>query len=64
MVLKYSARAKAAGCAIVHAAAFDSVPSDMGIELAKQELKRKGAVPAGAEMFFELRATNGQVPGL
>ncbi|UZJ54455.1 hypothetical protein CBS101457_003775 [Exobasidium rhododendri] len=54
MVLEYRARAKAVGCAIIPASAFDSVPADMGTIFAKSLLE-PGAVPASVEMVFELK---------
>ncbi|PWN43629.1 hypothetical protein IE81DRAFT_322284 [Ceraceosorus guamensis] len=62
MVLKYHAEAEEVGSTLVPASAFDSVPSDMAVEVCKQELIRRNAVPASVEMFFALN-TGGLVPG-
>lgn len=57
MVLRYGDRAKRQGAAIIHAAAFDSVPADMGILQAKKQLLAKGAVPTSAEAFVRLKGS-------
>ena len=61
MVLKYRARAKSLGSAIIPASAFDSVPADMGTIFAKAQLGRE-VVPASVEMVFELKS-EGKVAG-
>lgn len=55
-MLRYQERAARLGCSIIHAAAFDSVPSDLGLLYLKQQLIRKGATPTSAEVFVRLRA--------
>ncbi|CAO1631693.1 unnamed protein product [Sympodiomycopsis kandeliae] len=54
MVLRYGDRAARLGASVVHAAAFDSVPSDLGCVLAKDQLVKKDAVPTSVEAFVKL----------
>lgn len=57
MVLRYGDRARRLGCSIIHAAAFDSVPADIGMLLAKRNLASKGATATSAEAFVRLRGS-------
>jgi short subunit dehydrogenase-like uncharacterized protein len=63
MVLKYYDRALAAGCTLVHAAAFDSVPADMGVLFAREALQKRGATPASIEIFVTVHTKDGQRMG-
>lgn len=54
MVLVYRARARQAGCVILSAAAYDSVPAELGVIFAKQQLG-KGVTPASVEMISEVK---------
>lgn len=55
MVLQYRSRAKALGCIIVPASAYDSVPADMGTIYAKAKLGRN-VIPASVEMVMEMKS--------
>ncbi|CAO1631924.1 unnamed protein product [Parajaminaea phylloscopi] len=57
MVLRYADRATRLGCSIIHAAAFDSVPADIGVLLAKRQLLAKGATPTSLEAFVRLHGS-------
>lgn len=61
MVLRYSDRATRLNCSIVHAAAFDSVPSDFGHLLAKQRLD---GTPTSIETFVRLHSRSSQRLGI
>ncbi|KDQ62045.1 hypothetical protein JAAARDRAFT_189419 [Jaapia argillacea MUCL 33604] len=64
MILKYHDAALEKGITIVHAAAFDSVPADLGALFAKRKLVEKGAKPSSVEMFFKLILADGIQPGI
>jgi short subunit dehydrogenase-like uncharacterized protein len=46
MVDAYEAKAKASGARIVFSCGFDSIPSDLGVQLAQEEMKARFGVPA------------------
>ncbi|KAJ6489651.1 Saccharopine dehydrogenase-domain-containing protein [Mycena vitilis] len=53
--LKYHDKAAKAGVTIINAAAFDSVPCDLGVLEIKRAFAEKGAVPSSVEMFFRMQ---------
>ncbi|PWN28797.1 hypothetical protein BDZ90DRAFT_131221 [Jaminaea rosea] len=57
MCLRYGDRATRLGCSIIHSAAFDSVPSDIGVLEAKKALIRKSAIPTSVEVFVRLKGS-------
>lgn len=64
MTLRYGDRAARLGCSIIHAAAFDSVPSDLGAVLVKQQLTARGATPTSIEAFVRLHSRSAQKLGI
>ncbi|KZT28298.1 hypothetical protein NEOLEDRAFT_1167606 [Neolentinus lepideus HHB14362 ss-1] len=64
MILKYHDAALEKGISIVHAAAFDSVPADLGALLAKKKLLEKGATPSSVEMYFKMIVSGNVSPGI
>lgn len=57
MCLRYGDRATRLGCSIIHSAAFDSVPSDIGVLEAKKALIKKSAIPTSVEVFVRLKGS-------
>lgn len=65
MVLNHRSRAKALGCIIIPASAYDSVPADMGTLFAKSQLQHLGqnVVPASVEMILQIKSEGKGVAG-
>ncbi|TDL18012.1 hypothetical protein BD410DRAFT_793699 [Rickenella mellea] len=59
MSLKYHDQAFSKGVTILHAAAFDSVPCDLGVQEVKREMIRRGLTPCAVEVFFQVQGSNG-----
>jgi len=57
MHILYHDSAVKSAITICHAAAFDSVPCDLGVNLCKKLLVEKGAYPSSVEMFIALKTT-------
>ncbi|EPQ51756.1 hypothetical protein GLOTRDRAFT_80746 [Gloeophyllum trabeum ATCC 11539] len=64
MILKYHDTAAEKSITIVHAAAFDSVPADLGALFAKRNLIEKGATPSSVEMYVKMLVSGNAKPGL
>ena len=56
MELKYGEQAREAGCYIVSAAGFDSVPADVGTMWNAAKFAALGGVPSSVESFLTLRS--------
>ncbi|KAF8525261.1 hypothetical protein BU17DRAFT_42053 [Hysterangium stoloniferum] len=57
MHILYHDSAVKSAVTICHAAAFDSVPCDLSVNLCKKLLVEKGAYPSSVEMFITLKTT-------
>merc|ERR1711959_237309 len=54
MTLTYGEAAKAKGVLVVSAAAFDSIPADMGVLFTTQQFVKQAAFPSMVESFLTL----------
>ena len=59
MEFKYGDQARQAGCYVVSAAGFDSVPADVGMLWTARKFAAMGGAPSAVESFLSLRSTGG-----
>ena len=59
MELRYGEQARQAGCYIVSAAGFDSIPADVGTLWNAAKFAALGGKPSAVESFLTMRSTAG-----
>lgn len=56
MFVFYNERAKQSKVTIVSCCGFDSVPADMGVVFAREQLEKRGLIPHSAELFLQMHS--------